>query len=83
MVGVRIRSKGGEEGDVRAPITIDCTGKEAFTAVRNGWRMKDPKLNKVAVWTYYRGAKRDDGIDAGATTVALFRTKAGSGRSPA
>ena len=75
VVGVRIRSKGGEESEVRARITIDCTGKEAFTAVRNGWRMKDPKLNKVAVWTYYRGAKRDDGIDAGATTVAFVPDK--------
>ncbi len=75
VVGVRIRSQGGEESEVRARITIDCTGKEAFTAVRNGWRMKDPKLNKVAVWTYYRGAKRDDGIDAGATTVAFVPDK--------
>lgn len=75
VVGVRIRSKAGEETEIRARITIDCTGKEAFTAVRNGWRMKDPKLNKVAVWTYYRGAKRDDGIDAGATTVAFVPDK--------
>ena len=36
VVGVRIRSKGGEESEVRARITIDCTGKEAFTTVRNG-----------------------------------------------
>jgi flavin-dependent dehydrogenase len=39
--------------------------------VRNQWRIKDPYLNKVAVWTYYRGARRDEGIDAGATTVAF------------
>jgi hypothetical protein len=24
-------------------ITLDCSGKESFAAVRNGWRMKDPK----------------------------------------
>ncbi len=75
VVGVRIRNKAGEESELRARITIDCTGKEAFTAVRNGWRIKDPKLNKVAVWTYYRGAIRDDGIDAGATTVAFVPDK--------
>ena len=37
--------------------------------------MRDPKLNKVAVWTYYRGAQRDPGRDAGATTVAYVPEK--------
>ncbi len=75
VAGVRVRNKAGEEEDIHARITIDCTGKESFTAVRNGWRIKDPMLNKVAVWTYYQGAKRDDGIDAGATTVAFVPEK--------
>ncbi|MBU6402730.1 MAG: tryptophan 7-halogenase, partial [Verrucomicrobia bacterium] len=39
------------------------------------WRLPDPKLRKVAVWTYYRGAQRDPGIDAGATTVAYVPEK--------
>jgi len=75
VVGVRLRDESGTESSVRARITVDCTGKEAFTAVRNGWRIKDPKLNKVAVWTYYQGAMRDEGIDAGATTVAFVPDK--------
>src|SRR6266436_2419106 len=75
VVGVRAQTKGGEVTEYRAPITLDCTGKEAFTAVRNNWRVKDPYLNKVAVWTYYKGAKRDEGIDAGATTVAYVPEK--------
>ncbi len=37
--------------------------------------MKDPSLNKIAVWTYYEGAQRDEGIDAGATTVAYVPEK--------
>src|SRR5262245_33488117 len=75
VVGVRARLKDGKVMEVRAPITLDCSGKESFTAVRNHWRIRDPKLNKVAVWTYYRGAKRDAGIDAGATTVAFVPEK--------
>ena len=67
--------KAGTLTEYRAPITLDCTGKEAFTAVHQGWRMRDPYLNKVAVWTYYRGAKRDPGIDEGATTVAYVPEK--------
>ncbi len=75
VVGVRIRERSGDERDVRAVMTLDCTGKESFAAVRNGWRIRDPQLNKVAVWTYYESALRDEGIDAGATTVAFVPEK--------
>jgi len=75
VAGVRAQTKAGEIVEFRAPITLDCTGKEAFTAVRNGWRMKDPYLNKVAVWTYYRGSKREPGIDEGQTAVAYVPDK--------
>jgi flavin-dependent dehydrogenase len=75
VVGVRAMTKNGEIIELRAPITLDCSGKEAFSAVRNGWRTKDPYLNKVAVWTYYKGSKREPGIDEGATTVAYVPDK--------
>ncbi|MCL4177458.1 MAG: tryptophan 7-halogenase [Verrucomicrobia bacterium] len=75
VVGVRARTRGGEDREYRARMTLDCSGRESFAAVRNGWRVKDPRLNKVAVWTYYEGAKRDEGIDAGATTVAFIPEK--------
>lgn len=75
VVGVRAVADDGVVTEYRAPITIDCTGKEAFATVRQGWRVKDPFLNKVAVWTYYEGAKRDEGIDEGATTVAFVPEK--------
>jgi flavin-dependent dehydrogenase len=75
VAGVRAQTRGGAAVDYRAPITLDCSGREAFCAVRNHWRMKDPHLNKIAVWTYYKGAQRDDGIDAGATTVAYVPEK--------
>lgn len=75
VVGVRAVSKDGQELEFRAPLTLDCTGRDAFAAVRNGWRKGDPLLNKVAVWTYYKGAKRDEGIDAGGTTVAFVPEK--------
>ena len=75
VVGARAQGRDGTVSDYRASITLDCTGKEAFTAVRNGWRVKDPYLNKIAVWTYYKGAKRDEGVDEGATTVAYVPEK--------
>ena len=75
VAGVRAQNLAGETTEYRAPITIDCSGKEAFTAVRQGWRMRDPFLNKVAVWTYYEGARRDPGLDEGMTTVAFVPEK--------
>jgi flavin-dependent dehydrogenase len=75
VTGVRVKHEDGATAEYRAPMTLDCSGKESFAAVRNQWRVRDPKLNKVAVWTYYKGAKRDPGIDAGATTVAFVPEK--------
>jgi len=75
ITGVRARDKSGRTTEYRAFLTLDCSGKEAFASVRQGWRMKDPQLNKVAVWTYYRGSKREAGIDEGQTTVAMIPDK--------
>ena len=75
VVGVAAEHRDGSEVRYHAPITLDCSGRDAFTQVRKDWRIKDPKLNKVAVWTYYRGALRDPGVDAGATTVAYVPDK--------
>src|SRR5260370_4364610 len=66
--GRRARHRDGRVGEYFAPITLDCSANEAFAAVRNHWRVRAPKLNKVAVWTYFQGAKREAGMDAGATT---------------
>ena len=75
VVGVKTIDKNGEENDFYAAITFDATGKEAFSATRNGWRERDPYLNKVAAWAYYEGATRQEGVDEGATVVAFVPEK--------
>ncbi len=75
VVGVEAMDKSGITYEVQAPITLDCSGKEAFASNRRGWRMRDPYLNKIAVWTYYKGSKREPDIDEGATTVAYVQDK--------
>ena len=75
VVGVKAVTKDGEAREFRAKVTIDATGRDAFAVSRNGWKVRDPQLNKIAVWTYYKGAKRDPGIDEGATTVAFVPEK--------
>lgn len=75
VVGVEATGKDGKTSELKARIVLDCSGKEAFTAVREGWRMNDPYLNKIAVWTYYKGSQREKGMDEGATTVAYVPEK--------
>ncbi|MCB1203631.1 MAG: tryptophan 7-halogenase [Verrucomicrobiae bacterium] len=75
VTGARAVDRDGKPFEVRATITLDCSGKEAFSSNRQAWRVGDPYLNKVAVWTYYEGAKREAGIDEGATTVAFVPEK--------
>jgi flavin-dependent dehydrogenase len=75
VTGVRAVTKGGEAREFHAPITLDATGRDAFCVTRNGWKVRDPYLNKIAVWTYYKGAMRDPGVDEGATTIAYVPDK--------
>lgn len=75
VTGVAVRQKDGSESEIHAPMTLDASGKEAFAATRLGWRERDPFLNKVAVWTYYKGCRRGEGEDEGATTVAFVPEK--------
>ena len=71
-VGVEAIGPDGAVYEVFAPVTIDCSGREQVATAKEGWRVRDPKLNKLAIWTYFRGAKRDPGIDEGNTTVAYL-----------
>ena len=49
--------------------------EDCFAAHKQNWMVRDPELKKVALWTYYKGAKRDPGLDGGATTVAYLPSK--------
>jgi flavin-dependent dehydrogenase len=73
--GVRAEDKSGHQFEFRAPMTIDASGRDALAVTRNGWKIRDAYLNKVAIWTYYKGAVRDPGIDEGATTIAYVGEK--------
>jgi flavin-dependent dehydrogenase len=75
VVGVKAVNKAGEPLEFFAPMTIDATGRDAFSVARHGWKVRDPYLNKIAIWTYFKGAMRDTGVDEGATTVAYVPEK--------
>jgi flavin-dependent dehydrogenase len=75
VTGVIATDQDGVSFELRAKIVLDCSGKEAFAAGRLGWREADPFLNKIAIWTYFQGSKRETGIDEGTTTVAYMPNK--------
>jgi flavin-dependent dehydrogenase len=58
-----------------ASVIIDATGRNGLTQKRFNWSIPDPVLKKVAIWNYFKGAKRDSGIDEGATTIAYLPDK--------
>lgn len=72
VIGVKALHPDGEEREHFAKVTIDCSGRDCLIARKQKWRNRDPELKKIAIWTYYKGAMRDEGIDEGNTTVAYI-----------
>lgn len=75
VIGVEVKNKDGNLEQLYSKLVIDASGKEAFASSRQGWRVGDPFLNKVAIWTYYKGSKRAEDLDEGATTIAFVPDK--------
>jgi flavin-dependent dehydrogenase len=76
VVGVRADTRDGRKGEeIRARVVVDATGRDSLLSRQFAWKDRDPDLNKIAVWTYFKGARRDPGLDEGATTVAYVPQK--------
>ncbi|MEM1355815.1 MAG: NAD(P)/FAD-dependent oxidoreductase [Planctomycetota bacterium] len=76
VVGVEAIDEHGQIIQLHAPVTVDASGRNGFSANAMGWkRRRDPELNKIALWTYYKGGTRGEGRDEGATTVAYIPEK--------
>ena len=74
-VGVRGTDESGKPFELRAPVTIDASGRDALAINQFGWRMPDKALDRFAIWSYWKGALRDPGRAGGATTVAYLPNK--------
>ena len=73
--GVRADVRGGGSETFNAEVVVDATGRDTLLANKFGWKRRDPDLDKMSIFTYFKGARRDPGIDAGATTVAYIPEK--------
>ena len=76
-VGVRVLDETGAESVVQTGVVVDAAGQSGILLDRLGLREWDPVLKKAAIWTYWRGAVRDTGRDAGATVVMQTQGKNG------
>ena len=76
-VGVRVAGESGGERSVRCRVVVDAAGQSGMIQDRLGLRQWDPDLKKAAIWTYWKGAVRETGRDAGATLVLQTQGKKG------
>ncbi|GAB5403051.1 MAG: NAD(P)/FAD-dependent oxidoreductase [Aureliella sp.] len=67
--GVRVRTADGETKEIEAKVVMDGSGQQSLIANKLGLREDIPNLKKAAIWSYYKGAVRDDGDNAGATII--------------
>ncbi len=67
-VGVRAVI-GGEPREICARVVIDASGQAGLLSRQLKLRYGDEKLKNAAIYSYYKGALRDTGRNAGATLV--------------
>lgn len=76
-VGVEVSFKDGSVQTFNAKVIVDATGQQAILSNKFGWRVRDPKLKKAVLYSYFKGASREPDLNGGATLV--LRTEPGSG----
>src|SRR5215831_1969600 len=75
-VGVEAQMQDGSLQQFHAKVVVDATGQTAMLSNKFRWRMRDPKLKKAVLYSYFKGARREPDLNGGATLV--LRTQPGS-----
>jgi len=60
---------------IRSQVVVDASGRATVLGKQLGLKEDVPQLNKASMWSYYRGGKRREGIDAGETTVFMIEDR--------
>ena len=76
-VGVEVQMQDGTREKFFAKVVVDATGQSAMLSNKFRWRVRDPKLKKAVLYSYFKGAHREPDLNGGATLV--LRTQPGSG----
>jgi flavin-dependent dehydrogenase len=69
VCGVRVKLDSGEARDYTARVVVDATGQSALISRKLKMGGSLPELKKAAVFSHFHNARRDTGIDEGATLV--------------
>ena len=67
--GVIVSRKGESTSRINCKVVVDATGTSAFLSKKLSIRDPDPQLRKASIFAHYKGAKRDEGKNEGATLV--------------
>ena len=76
-VGVEVQMQDGTRQKFYAKVVVDATGQSAMLSNKFRWRVRDPKLKKAVLYSYFKDAHREPDLNGGATLV--LRTEPGSG----
>lgn len=75
-VGVEVQMQDGSREKFFAKVIVDATGQMAMLSNKFRWRVRDPKLKKAVLYSYFRNVHREPDLNGGATLV--LRTEHGS-----
>src|ERR1051325_614472 len=75
--GVEVQMQDGSREKFFAKVVVDATGQAAMLSNKFRWRVRDPKLKKAVLYSYFKDAHREPDLNGGATLV--LRTEPGSG----
>lgn len=67
-VGVRAKID-DQDMELSSRVVVDATGIDALLANQLRLREGDPNLRNCAIYSYYKGAQRDEGRNEGATLI--------------
>ncbi len=75
-VGVEVQMQDGSREKFFAKVVVDATGQAAMLSNKFRWRVRDPKLKKAVLYSYWKDVHREPDLNGGATLV--LRTEKGS-----
>ena len=73
--GVKVQLADRSTAEIASKVVMDGTGQRSLVANQLGLVEPIPELRKAAIWTYFRGAKREPGKHGGATLVLHTESK--------
>jgi flavin-dependent dehydrogenase len=73
-IGVDLPLAGGATRSIDARLVADCSGRSTLVGRQLSTRERDPRLNKIALYTHYDELRHSTGTDAGTIGIvaALF-----------